>query len=117
MKKRIVCLLLALAMVMPALVSAQALTSLNTYAHARFKRGYACYSGPGEYYYRANNGKAMYGGGGVARVYGVIGSWIMIGYEMGSGDYRIGYISKSALDGMSDVKGTINYHLSFSSTP
>ena len=116
MKKRIVCLLLALVMLMPALLSAQALTGLNSFAHARFDRGYPVYSGPGEYYYRANNGKAMYGGGGVARVYGVMGDWIMIGYELGSGDYRIGYITKSALKGMSDVQGKINYNLSFSST-
>ncbi|MBQ2978257.1 MAG: hypothetical protein IJE17_12290 [Clostridia bacterium] len=116
MKKRLVCLMLALVLVMPALFSAQALTGLNSFAHARFDRGYPVFSGPGEYYYRANNGKAMYGGGGVARVYGVIGNWIMIGYELGSGDYRIGYITKTALKGMSDVQGKINYNLSFSSS-
>ena len=111
-----VCLILALALTLPVLTSASALTGLNSFATARFSTGHACYSGPGYDYFRANSGKAMYGGGGVARVYGVTGNWIMIGYELGSGDYRIGYIEKTALKEMYDVKGTINYDLSFSGT-
>lgn len=104
---------LTLALAFSLAYPAQALTVLDVYATARFERSYPVYSGPGTYYYRANSGKATYGGG-VARVYGVTGDWIMIGYEMGSGDYRIGYITRDALPGMYDVKGTVNYSLSFS---
>ena len=116
MKKRVICLILALVMVCPAVLSASALTGLNIFATARFSQSYPVYSGPGAYYYRSNEGKATYGGGGVARVYGVAGDWVLIGYEMASGDYRIGYIERDALKTMYDVKGTINYSLSFSGT-
>ncbi|MCI5565918.1 MAG: hypothetical protein MR400_09570 [Clostridiales bacterium] len=114
MKKKLCILLLALAALLALTVGAQA-ADLNTYATARFDQSWPCYSGPGEYYFRANNGKATYGGGGVARVYGVTGSWVMIGYELSNGDYRIGYVEKTALRGMYSVKGQIDYDLSFSS--
>ncbi len=116
MKKRLACLMLLVVLLSSALLPAQALTSLDVYASARFDRSYPVYSGPGEYYYRANGGKAVYGGG-VARVYGVIGNWVMIGYGLSGGAYRIGYISSEAMNGISDIKGNINYSLSFSSTP
>lgn len=114
MKKRWICLLLALAMVLPVAAAAQAATDLNSFVQARFRKSYAVYSGPGEYYYRSNNGKATYGGGGVARVYGVIGNWVMIGYQTGKGEYRIGYITRNAMNEIYDVTGRINYDLSFS---
>lgn len=114
MKKRWICLLLALAMVLPVVATAQAATDLSSFVQARFRKSYAVYSGPGEYYYRSNNGKATYGGGGVARVYGVIGNWVMIGYETGKGEYRIGYITRNAMNEIYDVTGRINYDLSFS---
>ena len=115
MRKRCLCLTLVLLLALPLACPARALTVLDIYATARFERSYPVYSGPGEYYYRANSGKATYGGG-VARVYGVTGDWIMIGYELGSGDYRIGYITREALGGMYDVKGSVNYSLAFSGT-
>ena len=113
MKKRLVCLALCLALLCSLTVPAMALTGLNTFATARFARSFAVYSGPGLFYMRANEGKATYGGGGVARVYGVTGDWVLIGYQLGSGNYRIGYIEKAAMDGISDVKGIINYNLVF----
>ena len=98
--------LLVLSMTLP--VSA---ASLTRFATARFDQSFPVYSGPGTHYFRANNGKATYGGGGVARVYGLEGSWLLIGYEMGSGDYRIGYIDDAALNYIYDIKGEINYNL------
>ncbi len=58
----------------------------------KFQSNYDIYQGPGRNYYRANNGKASYGARGAARVYGTDGEWLLIGYETGGGDYRIGYI-------------------------
>ena len=63
-----------------------------TYVNARISSSPAVYSGPSRAYYRANNGKAQYGKGGGARIYGVTeNGWMMIGYKTGSGVYRIGY--------------------------
>lgn len=116
-KKRLVSFLLALTVLLSLAGGAHALTDLSVYATARFSHYFNCYSGPGTYYYRANEGKATYGGGGVARVYGVAGDWVMIGYQASGGYYRIGYIEKSAMDIIYDVQGTINYNLTFSSVP
>ena len=112
--KKLLCLALIVALLLPAAFTAQALTDLSTYASGNFGRSYPVYSGPGDYYYRANSGKAAYGGGS-ARIYGVTGEWIMIGYGMSDGGYRIGYISKDALPGLTNQKGTIR-NLSFSNT-
>lgn len=114
MKKRLICLALALILSLCAVCPALALTDLNTFATARFSSSYPVYSGPGSYYFRANNGKATMGAGGVCRVYGVAGDWVLIGYQTGAGIYRIGYIDKSALNKMYDVKGTYNPDLTFS---
>lgn len=113
MKKKLCILLLALAALLALTVGAQA-ANLNTYATARFERSWPCYSGPGEYYFRANNGKATYGGGGVARVYGVTGKWVLIGYQTGTGIYRLGYIEKKALDDMTVIEGAYDEKLTFS---
>ena len=112
MNKRLICLALVLALMVPAVISAQALTDLNTYASGNFGRSFPVYSGPGEFYYRANSGKATYGGGN-ARIYGLDGDWIMIGYGMSDGGYRIGYITRDALSGLTNQKGTIR-NLAFS---
>lgn len=114
MTKKWISLLLALALAfsLPLSVEADELISLDVYATARFSRSYPVYSGPGEFYYRANQGKATYGGGS-CRVYGVMDEWIMIGYGMTNGGYRIGYITKDALPGMTNVKGSIDYDLTF----
>lgn len=115
MKKRMVCALLVLCMALGAVVAAQAENlNLRNYAKARFGHGYPVYSGPGWDYYRANEGKATYGGGGVARVYGVTGKWVLIGYQTGTGIYRLGYIEKKALDDMTVIEGAYDEKLTFS---
>ncbi|MBQ6256005.1 MAG: hypothetical protein IJJ60_05395, partial [Clostridia bacterium] len=113
MKKHLLCMAAVLMIFISLFPAAQAASTLDRYATASFGKTYAVYSGPGEYYYRANSGKASYGGG-TARVYGVTGDWVMIGYQLSSGDYRIGYI-KNGLETMSNVKGRVNYNLSFDS--
>lgn len=112
MKKRLVCLALALILALTTAQSAFALEDLSTYASGNFNTAYPVYSGPGEHYFRANSGKATYGGGS-ARIYGIDGNWIMIGYGMTDGGYRIGYITKTAMNNLTNQKGTIR-NLAFS---
>ena len=116
MKKRLICLALVLALLCSLTVPAMALTGLNVFATARFSKSFPVYSGPGIFYVRANEGKATYGSRGVARVYGVVGDWVLIGYQLGSGSYRIGYSEMAALNGVYDVTGVINYNLTFTAT-
>lgn len=99
MKRRLLSLAMVGWMLMGFIPSAQALATLDSYISANFGRSYPVYSGPGTQYYRANMGKAMYGGG-AARVYGIVDEWILIGYGLSNGDYRIGYISPAALNTM-----------------
>ena len=68
---------------------------LPSYKTGSFKKSYDVYQGPGTNYYR--NGRAQYGGGGAARIFGYDGEWLLIGYETGKGDYRIGYIQNYTL--------------------
>jgi hypothetical protein len=72
-----------------------------------FRDSWAVYSGPGDYYYRANNKKATMGGGWcqlygieISRVNGVEKKWALIGYGLSNGNYRIGYVSLEALPRM-----------------
>lgn len=111
MKRRCLILTVLFMFVLSMALPASAAASLTRFATARFSKSYPVYSGPGTHYFRANNGKATYGAGGVARVYGLEGNWLLIGYEMRSGDYRIGYIYDDALSYIYDVKGEINYDL------
>ena len=106
MKRRILCLCLLLALCFSFVPEARALATLDYYFNANFGRSYDVFSGPGRHYYRANMGKAMYGGG-AARVYGMEGDWIMMGYQTSGGDYRIGYVHKDALNTAQYVDGTI----------
>ena len=106
MKRRILCLCLLLALCFSFVPEARALATLDYYFNANFGRSYDVFSGPGRHYYRANMGKAMYGGG-AARVYGMEGDWIMMGYQTSGGDYRIGYVHKDALNTAKYVDGTI----------
>ncbi|NLE70173.1 MAG: hypothetical protein GX611_08290 [Clostridiales bacterium] len=70
---------------------------LPEYQSLRFKEGsYPVYTGPGSNYYRV--GKATVGGG-VCRLYGIEGDWLLMGYGTSDGGYRIGYITKDALPG------------------
>ena len=53
----------------------------------------AVYQGPGDWYFRAENGQAAYRGG-TARIYGTDGEWLLIGYMLpGDKQYRIGYVT------------------------
>lgn len=106
MKRRIVCVALLLVLCLSFLPEARAMATLDSYFNANFGRSYDVFSGPGRNYYRANMGKAMYGGG-AARVYGMEGDWIMMGYQTSGGDYRIGYVHKDALSTAKYVDGTI----------
>ena len=106
MKRRMVCAVLLVALCLSWIPGARAMATLDAYINANFGRSYDVYSGPGRHYYRANMGKAMYGGG-AARVYGMEGDWIMMGYQTSGGDYRIGYVHKDALSTAKYVEGTI----------
>ncbi len=111
--KKLTALLLTLVLLISVAAPALALRNLENYASAKFTKNYPVYSGPGEDYYRANSGKALYGKGGTARIYGVTGNWVMMGYGLSNGDYRIGYISKDCLNNMTNLTGNINYNLTF----
>lgn len=115
MKRRVLCLITAAVLLAGMIVLPAAAESvLDVYAKGNFgnKVKYPVYSGPGEEYVRANNGKATYSGG-VCRIFGVTGDWIMIGYGLSSEQYRIGYISAEALGSLYNLKGEINYNLTF----
>ena len=103
MKKLAVLLLLAaLFCSLCAIASADI---LDSYFVATFNTSPKFYTGPGTNYLRAGNGKAQYGGGGEARVYGYEGNWLMMGYQTGSGSYRIGYIQDQFLANMKAPAG------------
>ncbi len=71
--------------------------TLEKFAQAGLPKSYDVYSGPGTKYYRANKGRAQYGGGGSARIYGTDGEWLLIGYGFGNNEYRIGYVRNYTL--------------------
>jgi hypothetical protein len=106
MIKRLVSLSLVLVTLFSLPLNAAYAVSELTHFSARLSASPAVYSGPGKEYYRANNGKAQYGSGGVARIYGLASNgWMMIGYELGTGDYRIGYVAPKNAELLYDVKG------------
>ena len=98
MRKTCLCLAIITILLLGLIPCAAAESPLDSYATGSFgnQQSLAVYTGPGEEYFRANNGKAAYGGGS-ARIYGVAGDWIMIGYGLSNGNYRFGYISADAL--------------------
>ncbi len=110
--KKITALLLLLALFasMAAVASAE---NLDYYFVATFNTSPKFYTGPGTNYLRANNGKAQYGGGGAARVYGYEGRWLMLGYETKDGLYRIGYFQDTYLQNMSSSSGQKPRKLNF----
>lgn len=112
--KKFAALALVVILVVLAAAPALALMDLNGYATARFSKSFPVYSGPGTNYFRANDGKATYGGNSTVRVFGVTGDWILMGYGMSGNKYRVGYISADALDYIYELKGDLNYNLSFS---
>lgn len=106
MIKRLVTLSLVLVTLLTISLGTAYAAGELTHFTARISASPALYSGPGKEYYRANNGKAQYGRGGVARIYGLApNGWMMIGYELGTGDYRIGYVAPKNAELLYDVKG------------
>ena len=91
--KRILTALLTIALLTGLFGLYAVAESLDQYFLARFSASPAVYTGPSEGYYRV--GKAQYGKGGQARIFGREGNWILIGYETSRGNYRIGYIPYS----------------------
>lgn len=57
---------------------------------------YDVYTGPGPSYYQVP-GASVSSGSGTCRIYGKLGDWAMIGYELSNGKYRIGYVTRSAI--------------------
>lgn len=114
MKRAMLCLMAAAVLLAGLTVPAGAESVLDRYATGKFDINRLCavYSGPGEEYVRANSGKAAYGGGS-CRIYGVVGDWIMIGYGLTAGGYRIGYIHKAGVNGVVNLEGTITDPLTF----
>ena len=98
MTKKWMALTLALCLLFMAIPMAQAATrlDLDKYSVVRYDENQAVYSGPSKDYLRANNGKALLGAHGECRLYGTVGSWTLVGYQMTNGNYRIGYVPKSA---------------------
>ncbi len=93
--KKLSLLLLLLVLLSALCVTAASSETLDYYFKARFSTSPKFYTGPGTEYLRAGNGKAQYGGHGEARVYGYEGSWLLLGYQTGAGNYRIGYFQSS----------------------
>lgn len=60
-------------------------------------RQYPVYTGPGEQYTRSGNGKGSVSTNDWIQVFGRLGNWIMIQYDISKDRYRIGWISASAL--------------------
>ena len=87
--------------------------NLNYYFVATFNTSPKFYTGPGTNYLRANNGKAQYGGGGEARVFGYEGKWLMLGYQTGSGNYCIGYFQDTFIANMKAPEGAQLRKLNF----
>ena len=65
----------------------------------RFTSGqnFPVYSGPGEQYLRAANGKALVSTNDWIQVFGSENGWMLIQYDLSSSHMRMGYISLSAL--------------------
>ena len=88
---------------------------LNEYINCHFSKSFPCYTGPGEEYFRID-GNAKYGSG-ACRVWGSDGNWLMVGFLASRGRYRIGYISRDALNYAEGADGELDRPLSFVSIP
>lgn len=73
--------------------------SANAPVRIQFRRDerYPVYTGPGENYVRANNGKALVSTNDWIDVFGTDGEWVLIQYAKNDGAWRRGYIPRSAL--------------------
>ena len=95
--KRWLCVFLVLLMAAgsPASAARKEDGYIDHYTKGYFRKPHAVYSGPGEEYFRAAGGKALYGSGAV-RYYGAgPEGWILIGYSINPVTYRLGYIKAS----------------------
>lgn len=102
--------LVTLSYVLPAAGAGRA-GDLNDYAICSFSRSFPVYTGPGEEYFRVD-GSAKYGSGS-CRVWGTAGDWLMVGFLVKSGKYRIGYITRDALSCAVDPSGKLDRELAF----
>lgn len=105
MKKKMIAALLLLTILLLLAFSASA-DVLDGWFLARLSRSKAIYSGPGKHYYRANNAKATYGSPGEAHIFGLeANGWLLIGYELSNGDYRVGYCEPGSAAEIYDRQG------------
>lgn len=65
---------------------------------------YDVYTGPGEAFARSGNGKGSVSTNDWIQVFGRLGNWIMIQYDISSDHFRIGWIKASALPKGAEVK-------------
>lgn len=74
--------------------------AIDTYQTLRLQGSHAVYSGPGTHYYLTPRAEVS---GGQSRVYGSENGWILMGYGLSGGDYRIGWVPDSALPSGTNV--------------
>ena len=82
--------------------------AIDTYQTMRLEGSQPVYSGPGTHYYRDNATVS----GGRSRVYGSENGWVLMGYGLSDGRYRIGWVDVSALPA-----GTVVPELTFAYRP
>jgi len=108
--KKISALLLTILLLVVMIIPAQALTSLNDHATARISKAYAVYSGPGEHYYRANNGKALVNTSGAVYALGYDNGWMLMLYEANhANQFRVGYIKCASIKGTLPTLNQLNW--------
>lgn len=74
--------------------------AIDTYQTIRLQGSHPVYSGPGTHYYLTPRAEVS---GGQSRVYGSENGWILMGYGLSGGDYRIGWVNASALPAGTNV--------------
>lgn len=68
--------------------------AIDNYQTLRLEGSQPVYSGPGSHYYQASGAVVS---GGRSRVYGSENGWILMGYGLSDGRYRIGWVDAAAL--------------------
>lgn len=84
-----------LTMVSNALMDAPVLTPTGSWEAVKDGAMLAVYSAPDAASYRSADGKASVSLGGDITIYGTVGDWTLIGYEVSPRTSRIGYVQKS----------------------
>ena len=85
-------------MVSTALMDAPRLEATGTWQGVKDAGMLAVYSAPDAASYRSASGKASVSLGGGIDIYGTVGDWTLIGYEVSPRTSRIGYVQKSLGD-------------------